>query len=270
MDVITQSSSFPELFRHWRKKRNLSQLTLATAMDTTTRHISFLETGRSKPSESMILRISDALDIPFRERNMLFTSAGFKAQYKSRELDNPDMLIMNNAIDMILNNHQPFPGFVLDRYWNIIKANTAGIRMMTALLPDFTLEKGGTNMLATMFGNQDLIDKVDNWEEVAKHFIQRIKRESFDDAEFVELIDKLREVSDLPKEYWNIDLDTVIRPVIPLTIQMEEGVKISMLSTVTTFGTPVDVMAQEIRIELIFPADTITEHVMRATSQAPA
>jgi transcriptional regulator with XRE-family HTH domain len=241
----------------------MSQLALATQMETTSRHTSFLETGRSNPSHEMILRVSDALDIPFRERNLLFQAAGFKAHYRLREFNESDMSMMTHAIGLILKNHEPFPGFVLDRYWNLLNANAPGERMLRQLVPGFDLQNENTNLLLAMFTNQTLINKIQNWHELVKHLIQRIKRESFDDTESYELINKLREKSNLPEDYWDIDLENIVTPVMPMVLKVSDECTLSMLSTITTFGTPVDVMAQETRIELVFPADAFSEDIMR-------
>lgn len=259
-----QMESFGGLIKQWRKKRGLSQLKLATNISTTSRHMSFLETGRSKPSKTMILRLADALDIPFRERNDLLKAAGFSAQYKLRELQHPDMGLMNHAVELLLKNHEPFPGFVLDRYWNLLKLNAPGEAMLQSILPNFDPSSTpNQNLLKLMFIRGGLAERVLNWRDVAKQVIQRIKRESFDDLESAALIEELRHGSDLPQDYWDIELESVISPVIPMTIALENGIQLSMLSTITTFGTPVDIMAQELRIELVLPADPVTEAVFR-------
>ena len=126
----------------------------------------------------MVLRVSDALDIPFRERNFLFQSAGFKPHYRLREIGAGDMTMMSRAIDLILDNHLPFPGFVLDRYWNLLKANEPGQKMLQQLVPNLAGQPGENNLLLAMFTNSQLIERIDNWHELAKHMIQRVRREA--------------------------------------------------------------------------------------------
>lgn len=266
MEMLTSDTSFGSLLKQWRLKRNLSQLSLATKMETTTRHVSFMETGRSMPSQTMILRLSDALDVPFRERNLLFKAAGFQPHYRTSQLGTRDMGMMNHAIRLILDNHSPFPGFVLDRYWNLLNANDAGTMMLSQLAPDFDIHKQNMSLLEMLFAGPHMTNQIENWQELAKHLIQRIKRESFDDSESQTIIENLSKKVDLPREYWEIDLDSTLQPVMPMILNHGGGVRLSMLSTITTFGTPVDIMAQEVRIELVFPADAETEAFMRMQS----
>lgn len=271
MHKAIKQQQFGQLLKEWRSKRSLSQLGLATTTGTTTRHLSFLENGRSQPTKDMILRLSEALDIPFRERNALFRAAGLREYYREHSLDHPYMESINCAIDVMLENHEPFPAFVLNRHWELVKINRAAACMLQNLLPEgSSLDSLGVkqplNILILMFQSSKFQERILNWDIVARHLIQRIRRESFEDTESAALIEKLREVIQLPDDYWSLDLSTELYPVIPMKMATEQGAVLSLLSMVTTFGTPADVFAQELRIELVFPADKITENLLHAAA----
>ena len=250
--------AFGDLIRKWRTKRNMSQLALATNAGTTSRHLSFLETGRSRPTEEMILRLSATLEVPFRERNMLFRAAGFSNKYQEHDLDSTDMTLVRNTIDSMLKSHEPFPATVLDRKWNIVRMNRIS-EMMIGSIVENVPQDSDANILELFFHPNGLRQKVLNWPQVARQIIQRIYRESFEHEDAEEQIARLRRISDLPDDWWQVDLDNVTQPI--LTIEMDDGQggKLNMFSLITSFGTPIDVTAQELRIEFNYPADDHTK-----------
>ena len=250
--------SFGELLKGWRVKRSKTQLDLATDIGTTARHLSFLETGRSAPTTTMIMRLCEALKIPFRERNALLRSAGFREYYRERTFDHPEMEVVHHAIDVMLNNHEPFPAVVMDRDWTILKMNRAGQLMIGGLLGGSACTDS-KNFLMRFLQNPNIKDIILNWDEMVVAIIQRIKRESLEDSEAKHLIESLKEFMDVPEDYWHVNLDESIKPVIPIQWRINENLIGSMFSVISTFGTPVDVLTQELRIEMVYPANEATE-----------
>jgi len=255
------TTAFGGLIKDWRRKRSLSQMDLAFDTGTTPRHVSFLETGRSKPSQDMILRLSSAMEIPFRERNTLFRAAGYLDKYKQRALEDEDMAVVKNTIAMMLENHEPFPATVINRYWQILDMNETSRFMLEPMIAAVPHQGQYPNILEILFHPDGVRPRILNWEECARQVIQRVRREAFEDAEAEEQIKRLKALTDFPESWWAIDLDRAALPVVPFKIDMGEGRVASFFSLITSFGTPIDVTAQEIRVEMNFPADEATRQI---------
>jgi DNA-binding XRE family transcriptional regulator len=261
--------SFPALLRAWRNRRHLSQLELALASGVSQRHLSFLEKGRSRPSRTMILQLSEALQIPLRERNALLLAAGFAPMFRARTFDDPQMAQVLGAVQMMLANHAPFPAIAIDRCWNIRMANAPFERLAAMLGEDLWTRIGGTerNLMALFFHPQGLKPFIANWAAIAPMLWHRARRE----AEMVGGED-MRLMLDGLSQFQSADTlwageDAMLLPVLPVEIATG-GVRISLFTVISTFGTAQDATADELRIESFFPADTGTEKMFRQLANA--
>ena len=262
------TSSVGNLLRHWRRLRRLSQLALAHAAGTTSRHLSFIESGRSQPSREMVLRLARALDVPLRERNQLLVAAGYAPSYRETGLAADDAAQVRSAIERMLASHEPYPAVVVDRHWNVLTTNDAARAFFTWLLGDQRIEEPA-NVIRLMFDPEGIRPYVSNWEAAADALIQRVHREAvagIPDPATVALLDEALAYSGVPNEWRVPDFANAPVPVIPVELE-KDGLALAYFSTVTTIGTPQDAMLQEIRLESFFPADEATAaHAWRASS----
>ena len=261
---------FGSLLRYWRTHRHLSQLALALEADVSSRHISFMETGRARPSVEMVSRLAEVLEIPLRERNALFLAAGFAPEYRETELVAPELSQARRAIDFILKQQEPFPAFVLDRHWNLVTTNAASARIYGWLLEG---RSRNPNVMRQVFDPNGLRPFIVNWDEVAQDMIRHLYAQVMatpNDARAVEL---LREILSSPSAPSRWGAPEFARPPAPLhtAVYRKDGRELRLFSTLTMFGTPHDVTLEELRIECSFPADAATEHFCRemATGSSP-
>jgi transcriptional regulator with XRE-family HTH domain len=251
------------LLRHWRTARRLSQLELSLDADISSRHLSYVETGRSQPSREMVLRLADALDVPLRERNALLVAAGYAPRYFETGLDAPEMAQMRSAIELILGQQEPYPAFVLDRYWNIRMANKAAERC-TRFLLDAEPDEG--NMLHLILNPDGLRPLMPNWEETAGDLIRHLHHQiaaAPADERAKELLAEVLEYPDIPSHWRTREIGTSPTPLL-MTVFHKGDVDLRFFSTITTFGTPHDVTLEELRIECSFPSDEATATTCRA------
>ncbi len=262
--------SFPHLLKTWRQKRRLSQLDLALTAGVSQRHISFLESGRSHPSREMILKISETLDVPLRERNTWLVAGGFAPAFHARPLDDPQMSRVLFAVRMMLANHEPFPAVAIDRAWNIRLANPSFERLTALLGADLWTNIGGSprNLMRLFFHPQGIRPYVVNWAAIAPLLWCRAQREAEAAAgdDMRQILAELRPHQDRSL-LWTAE-DTALLPVLPLKIA-RDGMQISLFTVIATFGTAQDVSADELRIESLFPADDPTDQLFRALALAP-
>lgn len=259
--------AFGDVMREWRGVRGMSQLDLALTAGISTRHISFIETGRSQPSRAMVLRLAETLDLPLRERNRLLIGAGFAPRYRESGLQHEDLAPVCRALDLILRSHEPFPAFVLDRNWNILRANLAHRRLLSMLLPE-AAGREPINAMRLALDPGMLRPMISNWEWVAHLLGHRIRRQMRMPDIAPDERRKFEEILDYPgvldaMEEARAPLDAAV--VIPLQIALH-GQRLSWFSTIATIGTPQDVTLDEIRIESLFPADEETARAARAFS----
>ena len=261
-----ETQHFPHLLKHWRQRRRLSQLDLALSSGVSQRHVSFLESGRAKPSRGMILQLSETLEVPLRDRNDWLTAAGFAPVFKARPLDDPQMSQVMSAVRMMLANHAPFPALAVDRAWNIRLANAPFERMGALLGDDVWNRIGGTerNLMRLFFHPQGIKPFVTNWKAIAPLLWYRAQREA-ETLGGQEMKQVLSELSPYHDTLWSSE-DAALVPVMPLEIS-KDGLRISLFTVISTFGTAQDVTADELRIESLFPADEATERLFRASSQ---
>ncbi|MBJ7328348.1 MAG: helix-turn-helix transcriptional regulator [Solirubrobacteraceae bacterium] len=241
--------------RHWRRVRGKSQLELAVEAMTTPRYVSFVETGRSQPSRRMVVRLARALDVPLRERNGLLLAAGYAPLYRAAPLEDPDLERVRGALEAMLAKHEPFPAVVMDRGWNVLRANGGAQRLFGGLCAPDPLPEPA-NVLELMIGPGPVRAAVRNWEQVVPGLLDRCRREAVGgvlDAATAERLARLRvlpEVASLA--------DAPSSPVFDVEF-LFEGAELRFFSVVSTIGTPTDVTAQELRVEAFFPGDRETE-----------
>jgi transcriptional regulator with XRE-family HTH domain len=256
--------AFGDYLKHWRQHRRLSQLDLAQEAEISTRHLSFVETGRSVPSREMVLRLAERLDVPLRERNALLVSAGYAPMYRERSLDDPALAPARQAVELLLRSHEPNLALAVDRHWNLIAAN----RMLPHLLQDVdaSLMKAPVNVLRLSLHPQGLAPKIANLAQWRAHLFERLRQQihATGDSVLAALHEELRAypVPDGADETIEGELLGV---VMPFRFRTPFGT-LSFISTTTIFGTPVDVTLQELALETFFPADEATAQALRELS----
>ena len=242
-----------ELLRYWRQERGKSQLALSMDTGISQRHLSFVESGRSAPSRDFLSVVSDALNIPLRERNVLLLASGFAPHYSEQSLDTEQMAIVMRAIDRMLEQHEPHPALVLDRWWNVVRTNDAAPRFFGSFI-DLEKWPKPRNLLDLMFDPAGMRPFVEQWETVAAGLLQRIRREAVGqvlDAKLQELLKSLREYPGAGALHPPRDPQS---PVLPIVFRRGEQ-RLSYFSLITTVGTPQCITAQELRVECMFPTD---------------
>lgn len=260
----TPTVNFGFLLRRWRAVRRVSQLGLALDADISTRHLSCIETGRSQPSREMVLRLAEALQVPLRERNALLLAAGYAPLYRQVGLDGPEMDAARQAVEVLLRQQEPFPGIVIDRYWNTLDMN-AGTKRFLGFFPGCDSVKPG-NGIRLVFHPNGLRRYIENWESVAARLIQRLHREiaanPSDDA-MKSFLEELLSYPGVPSRWRWLDFDHTPPPFLTVNYRWNNSL-LRVFSTVTTFGTAQDVALQELRIESFFPADEATRAALTA------
>ncbi len=258
---------FSGLLREWRQKRRLSQLDLALSSGVSQRHVSFLESGRARPSRSMVLQLSETLEVPLRDRNVWLTAAGFAPVFQARALDHPQMSQVMGAVHMMLKAHEPFPAVAVDRAWNIKMANAPFERLGAMLGDDIWTRVTGDqpNLMRLFFHPDGIRPFVTNWSAIGPLMWRRALREAeaVGGQEMQAVLDELAPLQDA--ELLGSPVDMVLVPVMPIELRAH-GQRMSMFAVVATFGTAQDVTADELRIETLFPADAETETLFRGTA----
>jgi transcriptional regulator with XRE-family HTH domain len=241
-----------ELLRQWRQRRRLSQLDLAIAADVSARHVSLVETGRSRPSADMVLRLADQLDVPLRERNRLLLAAGFAPRYPERPLDGDALSAARDAVGRVLSAHEPYPALAFDRRWNILMTNRAVDRFFAGVAPD--LLRPPVNLVRLGLDPRGLASLVVNLADVRAMFRARIRRQlaTAPDLELTALYEELLAPGLDGEAGDSIEPESDV--VIPMVIRLD-GRELRLFSTITTFGTPMDITLAEVAVESYYPAD---------------
>lgn len=245
-------TAFPQTLKTWRKAKRFSQLALAVEADVSSRHISFLETGRARPSREMISRLGDAMQLPLAARNQMLTHAGFAARYPGRTWDAEEMAPIRAAVDHTLTSHAPYPALAIDRLWTIVRMN----RPAALLFGQFDVGEGDS--LLELMTSDSLPGVVENWPEVAHHVAQRLRTESAAQGGVDALDQAADRLGQVPQGEPQARL-----PIVP-TILRTGDQRLSMFSTIAQFGTPEDLTLDELKIELYFPADEETKAVFQS------
>jgi transcriptional regulator with XRE-family HTH domain len=254
-----------EHLREWRQRRRLSQLDLALEAEISTKHLSFLETGRATPSRDMVLHLAERLDVPLRERNLLLLSAGYAPVFSERSLEDPALGAARKAVDLVLAGHEPYPALAIDRHWTLITANKAVAPLLTGV--DASLLKPPINVLRLSLHPEGLAPRIVNLQEWRAHLLDRLRHQIDVTADTV-LTDLLTELRGFPAP----QVRAGVKPdkgadyagiAIPFRLATDAGI-LSFFSTTTVFGTPLDVTLSELALESFFPADAETAERLRA------
>jgi transcriptional regulator with XRE-family HTH domain len=251
------------LLKHWRAVRGTSQLELASSAATTPRYVSFLETGRAQPSRAMIVRLARALDIPLRERNELLLAAGYAPLYRREPLTSPLLGQVDRAISAMLAHHEPFPAVVMDRGWNLLRANRGAQHLFGQLFAPEPVP-ANANVLRLFVEPGRVRERLVNWTEVTPALLERATREAVErvlDAATSALVADLRARPDVD-EVLARDRPPLPSPVIDVHFDVG-GLELAFFSVVSTIGSPVDVTAQELKVESFFPSDLETSERWR-------
>lgn len=255
------------LLREWRQRRRLSQLDLALEAGVSARHLSFVETGRSRPSPELVLGLADVLDVPLRERNQLLLAAGYAPRYGELDLDDPSLAPVKRAIELVLRGHEPYPALVVDRQWGMVAANRGIGVFLEGCAPE--LLEPPVNCLRLALHPEGLARRILNLGEWRGHLLSRLDREIAlsGDPALATLHEELVGYPGAPYEHdESVDGDIVV----PLRLAGADGRELTFLSTVATFGTANDITVAELSIESFFPADAVTAEAMREAVGAGA
>ena len=262
-----------DLLRTWRQRRRMSQLDLACEANISTRHLSFLETGRSRPSRDMVLHLAENLEIPLRERNALLNAAGYAPVFPERPLADPALETARKAVDLVLRGHEPYPALAVDRHWTLVASNGAVAPLLVGADP--ALLQPPVNVLRLSLHPAGLAPRIANLPEWRSHLLARLRHQIDVTADPV-LADLMNELRDYPVPGQG---DTGARPmsghadqdyagvVVPLQLVADGGI-LSLFSTTTVFGTPVDITLSELALEAFYPADAATAEVLRRAGDA--
>jgi transcriptional regulator with XRE-family HTH domain len=259
--VISEPPPVGRLLRDWRERRRLTQLDLALRAEVSARHLSFVETGRSRPTSEMILRLARHLDVPLRERNVLLLSGGYAPEYPVNGLADPPMAAVNDAIEHVLRAHEPFPAVVIDARWDMVAANDAVPLLIEGSAA--ALLEPPVNVLRLSLHPDGMAPRIVNLPEWRAYLIDRLDRdvESTADPALLELRAELATYP-CPAPASRPDTRAIL---VPMRLRVEDRV-LSLLSTTTVFGTPRDVTLSELAIESFYPADTATAAFLKGRS----
>ena len=253
------SAPVGDLLRDWRQRRRLSQLDLALEAGVSTRHLSFVETGRARPSPEMVLHLADELEVPLRERNRLLLAAGYAPVYEERALDEPEMQPVHDAVQLVLDGHDPYPAITVDRGWALV-AHNRGAALLMAGLPDDLLAPP-VNVLRASLHPDGLAPRIANLGQWKAHLLERLARQAAVTGDPA-LRTLYEELAAYPAPEEDADQGPASDVVVPLRLRIPGG-ELRFFSTVTTFGTPVDITVEELSIESFFPADRATAGWLR-------
>jgi transcriptional regulator with XRE-family HTH domain len=252
---------FGVLLRRWRQHRRMTQMDFAAAANTSTRHLSYLETGRAQPSREMVMRLADSLDMPLRERNALLLSAGYAPAFPERSL--AELPAARQAIEQILDAHKPYPAFAVDRHWDIVLSNRALPQLYVGVASE--LLRPPVNAVRLTLHPQGMAPRIVNLTEWRRHVIAELRRhiEARPDPGTEALLAEVMAYSPPPTRVALEPEEGAQRYATPLKIATDAGV-VSFLSTTTVFGTPMDVTLSELALEMLFPADARTVAIVNA------
>lgn len=261
--MLTTNRSAGELLRDWRTRRRMSQLDLALEAGISSKHLSFVETGRSAPSRDMILHLCESLSVPLRERNLVLIAGGYAPAYPGRSLDDPALAPVRAAVEQVLAGHDPFPALAVDRHWTLVSANTALLGWLDGVNP--ALLEPPVNVLRVSLHPDGLAPRIVNLAEWRSHVLARLADQiaTTADPALQALFDELEALPVPVRSHDGASGGIGHHDVfVPLQIETPGGI-LSFLSTTTVFGTPIDVTLSELAIEAFFPADAATVQALR-------
>lgn len=259
---VEPASPFGALLRQWRQTRRMSQEALAHDAEVSARHVSFLDTGRSRPSAEMVLVLGSALAVPLRDRNALLAAAGHPPAYRETDLADPALATVRQALDFLLERHEPYPAFVLDHRWRVLDHNAAAAGMVALLgqvMPD--------NALVWTFDPAGLRPMITNWDTYASEMLRRVQRDATIDPAAGDLLARLLALGHPPTD-WRRPRLRAPAPLVPLELRLGDQ-RLSLFTTITTLGTAQDITLTEVRVETIFPADAEIADTLATLLRAP-
>lgn len=264
---IMSSPSFGTRLRDWRVRRHLSQLALAVDAGISTRHLSFMESGRAQPSREMILRLAEHLQVPLRERNDLLLAAGYAPLYAHHAIDDTALRSATTAIDRLLEAHEPYPGLAIDRHWTMVRANRIVGPLLGGVAPHLIAPP--VNVMRLSLAADGLLPRIANAEEWRQHLLARLARQARETADpvLLALHEELREPGD-PLPDAQVDVLPGADVIVPLRLRTPAG-ELSFISSTLVFGHAMDVTLSELAVELFFPADEMTGETLRALAAQP-
>jgi transcriptional regulator with XRE-family HTH domain len=256
------------LLRDWRQRRRLSQLALSSQANVSTRHLSFVESGRSTPSRELLLHLAERLDVPLRERNRLLLAAGYAPGYAQRSLEDPEMQAAQRAVRQVLNGHDPYPALAVDSRWNLVAANRSVAPLLVDVAPK--LLEPPLNVLRLSLHPEGLASRIVNLTSWRAHLFARLARDIEVRADpWLNALARELQAYPLPHDAAR-NVTSIAEPnelVVPLLLRASTGV-LSLISTTTVFGSPLEVSLSELAIEAFFPADAATAEALRQAQTA--
>jgi transcriptional regulator with XRE-family HTH domain len=259
------ASRFGDMLRHWRVARRMSQLALATEGGISPRHLSFLETGRARPSREMVSLLAGVLDVPLRDQNVLLIAAGYAPIYRQTALGAPELTQVRRALGFMLAQQEPHPALVVDHHWNLLMQNEGAGRLFGLFLDAEAVAQvpGPPNVVRMTFHPRGLRQYIINWEALASPLIQQIHREAvggIPDEGTLRLLQEVLSYPGVPARWRTPDAKAQSAPVLPMALRKGD-LALRFFTTIATLGTPQDITLQELRIECFFPADEVTEDI---------
>jgi transcriptional regulator with XRE-family HTH domain len=256
-----------DLLREWRRRRRMSQLDLALEAEISTRHLSFVESGRAQPSREMVLHLAERLEVPLRERNFLLVAAGFAPVFRERALHDPALASARKAIDLVLQGHEPYPALAIDRQWTMVASNAAVARLVGGADP--SLLQPPINVLRLSLHPKGVAPRVANLPEWRAHLLERLRRqiEVSGDPVLADLLAELQAYPVAASSQKAAPASTELAGVVVPLQLVTEGGTLSLFSTTTVFGTPVDVTLSELALECFYPADAATAEALRGLAR---
>lgn len=264
---------FASLLRERRKGQGCSQMSLAADAGLSQRHLSFLESAKARPSRAMVLQLAEALALPLRERNRWLIAAGFAPLFAERPLHSPDMAPVQQALSLLLKQQEPYPAAVVDAAWNVLQANAATERLLRLIAPAGDLAAlwrrvcgdAPPNLMKLTFHPEGLRPYIQNLDELGPGLITRAIREARESPAAAEVLETVLAYPGIPPRWRLAELWTPLAPVLPTRLGFGEA-SLSFITMLCSFGTPLDLTADSLRVECLFPADAFTEAFLKQTA----
>lgn len=254
------------LLKYWRRERGMSQLDLSLAADVSSRHVSFMETGRAKPSREMVLLLASVLNVPMREQNTMLQAAGFEPEFMEPAFEDGLPSEIEFVVEQMMKNHEPFPLVIMNRRYDVLRTNDAAMRILTPLVVDPAALAPPLNAFRLVFDPKLIRPYIEDWDRVARTFLSRLHRESLaspQDEALGELVNAMLEYPDVPDDWRSPDLSTPMSATLEVWVKKGD-MRLGFLTTLTIFSAPLNVTLEELRIESYYPLDEHTAEVCRS------